>query len=144
MKMIHRHEIQLFNLTKQRALETTIEPTIASPGVFVHMDSQSMKGKIEIFFYEQNCDCTHPSQCQHKSELVDNIPCKQAGASRISLSTFNFHNASSADELIGSMKHLVGIDLEQLPIGQRAALECLKEMQWGFTQADIDKFQDNS
>lgn len=141
---IHRHEIQLFRLVGPSALECDIAPTIASPGVFVHMDSKALEGYIELYGYDQNCNCTHPSQCEYHGANNDNVPCQQAGVSRYSLSRFHFHDANSPDELVGSMKHLVGVPLEQLPIGQRAALECLSEMQWGFTQADIEKFKNPS
>ena len=123
-----------FKQDENRTLHADIKPTIATPGLRITITPNNCTGEILIYLLEHQCDCERPSQCKNLKGTEAswaNFPCENAPLKEIVLTRFIFEGALHPIVLIKGMKDLAGIEINSLPLGQRAALEVLRETDWG-------------
>lgn len=127
------HYTLRFAQAANRTLEADIIPTIATPGIRVTIDPNNCTGNILLYLHQQDCTCSHPAQCPYlnaDTRSWTNFPCNEVGICEQILARFMFNGAKHPMYLVNAMRALVGVNLAELPIGQRAALEVLSEMEW--------------
>jgi hypothetical protein len=123
-----------FTQDENRTLRADVKPTIATPGIRITITPNNCTGEILLYLLEQGCNCSSPSQCSNLKDTEaswSNFPCKKAPLSEVVLTRFMFEGALHPIILIKGMKDLAGIEVGKLPLGQRAAMEILRETDWG-------------
>lgn len=142
MERTQNYRTQLiFKKTEVGTYVADIKPTMATVGIRVTIDYQKERGQIDLYIIETSCSCSRPSDCTGHQAIDDmgwdNFPCARSNKEEITLSEYRFVGAQSMAELILAMSTLDGVELSDTPLGQLAALMCLREAEW-VSEMDIN------